>query len=439
VGKNARKIFVLALAMLMTWAAAAGAIRASEPAAAEVSVIEPLGDGARYWPRWRGPSGQGVASGSGYPDRWSAEENVLWRVAVPGDGNSSPIVWGDRIFLTTAHDGGRRRSVLCFRNDGALLWETAVPESFPEEYHVKNGPASSTPTTDGKHVYAYLGNSGLVAVDFDGKIVWHTELGRFKASHGTASSPLLYGSRLIVAQDHQGRTGSFIAAFDTRDGSEIWRTRRSEKVGWSSPLAIRAGERHEIVLSGQQAVRAYDPLTGNELWSVRGNTYETIPTPVVGNGLVYCSSGRAGPTLAIRPGGDGNVTETHVLWKVGKGSPFVPSPVLDGERLFMINDVSAVVTGYDAQSGALLWQGRLGQASRENFSASPVVVDGQIFFTNDAGETFVVGAGEEFELKHVNRLGETVLASPALVDGVWYFRTKGNLVAIGNPPGEPGS
>jgi outer membrane protein assembly factor BamB len=413
-------------ALLLVFGAAAG------PAANDVSIIAPPDEGRKYWSRWRGPSGQGQVSGGQYPDRWSATDNVLWRVPVPGEGNSSPVVWGDRIFLTAAHDGGRRRSILCFRrSDGELLWETSAPEARAEDFHRKNGAASSTPTTDGERVYAYLGNSGLLAVDLEGRRIWHTDLGRFNAYHGTASSPLLYGSRVIVAQDHQGKSGSFIAAFSTRDGSEIWRTTRTERVGWSSPIAIRAGERHEIVLSGQEAVRAYDPATGEELWYAEGNTYEAIPTPVVGHGLVYCSPGRAGPTLAIRPGGNGNVTETHVAWAARKGSPFVPSAVLDDGRFYIVNDMSSVVTGYDAASGEVLWQGRLGEARREGFSASPVAVGGKVFFTSDSGETFVLDSGPEFDLLHVNRLDEPVLASPALVDGIWYFRTRGNLLAIG--------
>jgi outer membrane protein assembly factor BamB len=204
-------------------------------------------------------------------------------------------------------------------------------------------------------------------------------------------------------------------------------------VGWSSPIAVRAGDHDEIVLSGQQAVRAYDPDTGRELWHVRGNTYEAIPTPVVGHGMVFCSSGRAGPTLAIRPGGRGNVTVSHLAWRAAKGSPFVPSTVLDGGILYLVNDMASVATAYDAANGKALWQGRLGEPTREGFSASPVVVDGKIFFTSDAGDTFVLAGGREFRLLHVNSLGEAVLASPALVDGTWYVRGKQHLYAIGKP------
>jgi outer membrane protein assembly factor BamB len=426
--------FAAILGTLIVFAATAARVSSSADPAQEpaVAMIEATGEGAGYWPQWRGPSYQGRVVGEGYPDRWSESENVLWKVPVPGRGNSSPIVWGDRIFLTTAQDGGRRRSILCYRrSDGERLWETAAPEAKPEAAHSKNTRASSTPAADGQRVYAYFGNHGLLAVDFQGDTVWHVSLGPFDAYHGTASSPLLYRDRVIVVQDHQGRSGSFIAAFDTGTGRQLWRTPRAAQVGWNSPIAVRVGNHDELIVSGQQAVVAYDPDTGQELWMARGNTFETIPTPVVGHGLLFCSSGRAGPTLAIRPGGSGDVTKTHIAWKAAKGSPFVPSPVLYGDYLYLVNDMASVATCYAAKTGQLMWQGRLGKPRREGFSASPVALDGKIFFTNDVGETFVLKAGPEFEILHVNTLGERVLASPALVDGRWYFRTDEHLLAIG--------
>jgi outer membrane protein assembly factor BamB len=249
------------------------------------------------------------------------------------------------------------------------------------------------------------------------------------AYHGTAGSPLLLRDRLILYQDQY--SGSFIAAFDTRTGRELWRTRRNANVGWGTPIAVRAAGRDEVIVNSQQWVYSYDPASGKELWRCGGTTYEVIPTPVVGYGLVFCSSGRAGPTLAIKPGGSGDVTRTHLAWESPRGSPFVPSPILYGEQLYMVNDMASIVTSLAAQSGRVLWQGRLGVAQREGFSASPVAVDGKVFFTNDDGDTFVLRAGATFEILHVNRIGETTLASPALVDGRWYIRTDRNLYAIG--------
>jgi outer membrane protein assembly factor BamB len=412
--------------------AAAGTTARSAPDL--VRMIEVDAVAAKYWPRWRGPSGQGQVPDGPYPDRWSASQNIVWRATVAGRGNSSPIVWGDRIFLTTAHDGGQRLSLVCFRrSDGKQLWEAFVPQSGFERGHPKNGHASATPVTDGRRVYASFGSHGLLAVDFDGKMAWHRPVGRIANYHGSAGSPALYKDRLFLYQDHDGSEagGSFVAAFDTATGKELWRTPRDARVGWGTPVVITAGGRDELIVSSQRRVHAYDPATGKELWSAAGNTFEVIPTPVVGHGLVYCASGRAGPTMAIRPGGSGDVTSTHVAWSVAKGSPFVPSPMLVGDVLYLVNDMQSIVTAYEAKSGALLFQGRLGTERREGFSSSPVAVNGQVFFTNDDGETFVLKASRTFELSHVNQLGEAVLASPALVDGRWYFRTASSLVAIG--------
>jgi outer membrane protein assembly factor BamB len=396
-----------------------------------ISMIPSTGDAARYWPRWRGPSGQGHVTGTGYPDKWSGTENVLWKVPVPGSGNSSPIVWGDRIFVTTARENGRQVSLLAYRrSDGVQLWETFAPEGRTERVHNKNGHASATASTDGKLIYVSFGSRGLMAFDFEGKVVWHQDLGQLSNYWGTAGSPLLYKDRVILYQDHQ-QGQSFIAAFDAATGKQIWRTRRDATVGWGTPAAIRVDSRDEIIVNGQYAVVAYSPDTGEELWRVGGTTVEVIPTIVVGHGVLFSSSGRAGPTLAIRPGGKGNVTESHLAWSSPRGSPFIPSPILVGDHLYMVNDMTSIATSFEARTGKTMWQNRLGAAMREGFSASPVTVDGKIFFTNDEGETFVLRAGPEFNLLHVNNIGERTLASPALVDGRWYVRTAANLFAIG--------
>ena len=396
----------------------------------DVQMIAVEGEGAKYWPRWRGPSGQGYAAAGGYSDAWSTTQNVVWKTSVPGRGNSSPIVWGDRIFLTTAYDGGRRLSILAFRrSDGAQAWETFVPSGRGSYAHQKNGYASATPATDGERIYASFGSRGLIAVDLTGKVVWRQDLAQSDPYHGHAGSPLLYRDRVIVYHDQYG--GAFIAAFDARSGKPLWRTNRDASVGWGTPIALRVGEHDEIIVNSQGRVCAYDPATGRELWICNGSSYEVVPTPVVGHGMVFCSSGRAGPTLAIRPGGRGDVTRSHLVWASPRGSPFVPSPILHGGLLYMVNDMASIVTCFDARTGRALWQGRLGVAQREGFSASPVVADGKVFFTNDDGETFVLKAGPTFELLHTNRIGEGTLASPALVDGRWYIRTDRSLVAIG--------
>jgi len=429
---GAAAIFAIGVAALIV--PRSDRVGAQTPATASgVAMIVPHGEASDYWPRWRGPSGQGLATGSGYPDTWSDTENVLWRIPVRGRGNSSPIVWKERIFLTTGYNDGRV-SILCYdRMTGRQLWEAFNPDRTPESTHRKNSLASATASTDGTRVYASFGSKGVLAVDFDGKVLWHRSLGTLRNYHGAAGSPLLYKNRLIVFQDHEGGSqgSAFVAALDTADGHTLWRSSRRGSVGWSTPIALRAGDHDEIIVSSEERVQAYHPDTGRELWAATGNTYEVIPTPVVGGGLVFCASGRAGPTLAIRPGGQGDVTRTHVEWRSPRGSPFVPSPLFYGDQLYLVNDMASIATAFNAATGTVLWQGRLGVAMREGFSASPVGVDGKVFFTNDDGETFVLRAGRTFELLHVNQLNARVLASPALAGGRWYFRTDRELLGIG--------
>lgn len=406
---------------------------AAQQSAPTVEMIGASGEGQKYWPGWRGPTRQGIAADGDYPDAWSPTTNVVWKVELPGRGNSSPIVWADRLFLTAWDNGGRDRFILCLnRQDGKLLWRTPVPPATVEKTQRKNGFASGTPVTDGERVYAYFGNFGLVCVDFDGKLVWHRPIGPVNALHGMACSPLLYKDKVIIFQEDRNKDKGFIMAVDKRTGDIAWKKTRKEKVGWGSPIAIRVGNQDQIIVSSSLKVYAYDPADGRVLWTCKGNLYEVTPTPVVGHGLVFCCSGRRGPTLAIRPDGRGDVTGSHLRWKTIKGSPFIPSPLLYGDYLYMINDIISVVTCYHAESGKMMWQERLGEPTKHGFSASPIGVNGKVFFTSDAGDTYVLRAGPKFELLRVNRLHERTLASPALVDGKWYIRTERHLYCIGN-------
>jgi len=407
----------------------AGAVEA--PQEADLRIVVAEGEGQRYWPNWRGPSGQGLVEDAGYPDTWSDTENVLWKAPVPGIGHSSPIVWKDQIFLTTSYENGTKMAVLSYdRDSGEMLWETPVPFASREHIHTKNSHASATAVTDGTLVFASFGQQGLVAVDLEGNLVWHNQIEDLDNYHGSAGSPVLYKDTVIIYQDHRGT--SFVAAFDKQTGDVVWRIDREASTGWGTPIIIDSGERDELIVSSQSKIYSYDPASGEEYWTVAGNLFEVIPTPVVGHGLVFASSGRAGPTFAIRPGGSGDVTDSHVAWRTQKGSPFVPSAIVVDEYLFMMNDMMSIVTNYEAATGKLVYQGRLGRASREGFSASPVALDGKVFFTNDGGQTFVLEVGAEFKLLHVNELNARTLASPALVDGKWYFRTDSELIAIGN-------
>ena len=409
---------------------------ATAPAPADnVRTIPVTGEGAQYWPRWRGPSGQGNVEGTGYVDTWSDTENVKWKVTVPGEGHSSPIVWKDHLFLTTSRDNGARVSMLAYdRRDGKLLWETQVPVTGGVEHvYEKNSHASATATTDGTHIYASFGTHGIAAFDFTGKLVWHRKVGELNNYHGSAGSPVLYKDRLFLYQDHQGSANlsSFVAAFNIKTGETIWWKDRVEKTGWGTPVVISTGTRDELIVSSQRRIYSYSPDTGEEYWKVVGNMGEVIPTPVAGHGFVFCSSGRAGPTFAIRPGGSGDVTATHVAWSTPRGSPFVPSSLIHGDLLYQINDMQSILTVFHAKTGELAYQDRLGVAMKEGFSASPVAVGNLIYFTNDDGQTFVVEAGPTFKLRRVNELHARVIASPALVGGTWYWRTDRELLAIG--------
>jgi outer membrane protein assembly factor BamB len=403
-----------------------------------VSMIVPQGEALNYWPRWRGPTGQGIVAGKGYPDTWSSVENVLWKVDVPGRGHSSPIIWGDKLFLTTADIEGKERSVLCFRRtDGKLLWQTPVPEAAAEVLHAKNSFASSTPVTDGTRVYAYFGNAGLVAVDFEGKVIWHTSFGPVRLEHGPGGSPLLYKDRIILYQEQITMSRSnpaepgFIVAVEKDTGKILWREPRKLQMGYGTPLAIQAGNRVEIIVSSAPRVEAYDPDTGRIFWYCTGNTIWVVPTPVVGHGMIFATSGRAGPTIAIRPGGEGDVTDSRVVWRATKGSPLVPSALLLEDHIYVVNDMTSIASAYNALSGELVGQIRLGEARSEGFTASPIAVNNKLFFTNDEGETFVLQPAPDFKLLHVNQLGAQTLASPALVDGKWYFRAANQLICIG--------
>ena len=398
----------------------------------KVRMLPAEGEGAKYWPRWRGPSGQGLAKDGPYPDTWSDTENVLWRTKVPGRGNSSPIVWGKQLFLTTAYEGGKRRSILAFDLDsGKQLWETFAPDAKPENAQGKNGHASGTPATDGERVYAYFGNSGLFCVDLKGKEVWQTSFGLSNPYHGMACSPLLHKDRVIIFQEGGNPTG-FVVALDKKTGKEIWKTPRKETVSWGSPIAISVDGKDQIIVSSSMKVYAYDADDGKVVWTCDGNNFEVIPTPVVGHDLVFCCSGRVGPTLAIKPmGASGDITKSHIEWKATQGSPFVPSPLVYGDYLYMVNDIVSVVSCFEARTGKPMWKERCGEAVREGFSASPIGVNNKVFFTNDKGETYVLASGPEFKLLGVNHLKEKTLATPALVDGRWYWRTETQLLCIG--------
>ncbi|HEX3870436.1 MAG TPA: PQQ-binding-like beta-propeller repeat protein [Pirellulales bacterium] len=393
----------------------------------ELEVVLTAPGAEQQWPRFRGPEGQGITHTTGLPLTWSTTENVVWHTPLEGSGNSSPIVWGDRIFMTSSGEEGQRRSVLCLdRANGKLLWtRTLEDHEIEPNVREKNGFASATPVTDGQRVVAFLGSGGLVCYDFDGKQLWHHPLPVFNTTWGTGASPIIYNDLVILVHD-QNKADSFMLALDKQTGEVKWEHPRERAMGWSTPLVVRVGDHDEMLYAGGETVRGYDPTTGKELWSLKGPTHEVIPTLLADRHVVYSASGRQGPTIALQPGGSGDVTETHLLWRTPRGGPHVPSPLLFEGRIYTVND-TGIATCLSAQDGKLLWQAR----ARGKFSASPIESEGRLYCASEEGVTYVLKAGDKFEVLAENDLESPILASPAALDSRLYIRTAEGLWCIG--------
>lgn len=396
----------------------------------EALLIEPIfpAPGCEgEWPRWRGPGGQGLTSEKDLPVRWSPKENIAWRTELPGAGNSSPVIWKGRIYLTTAFDQGARRALVGVSvDDGKILFTAEAPQAPPEPaVRDKNGFASSTPVVDGERVITFLGSVGLVAFDLDGKLLWRRELPPIHAVHGVASSPAVCGDLVVLLQEQSEKPGIALAV-DRRSGDVRWQLERPATMGWCTPLPLRVGGQDMIVWGSCQAVVGLEPSSGRELWRCAGPTIEVVPTLAYGHGLVYSSSGRSGPTIAVRPTGDGDVTATNLAWRVVRNAPHVPSPLIYGELLYQVND-TGIVSVIEARTGKTVYQSRLGA----RFSASPIAGDGKVYFTSEEGDTYVVRAGNTYELLATSSVGEPVLASPAVHRGRIFLRGQKSLFAIG--------
>jgi len=394
------------------------------------------GVGVDRWPGWRGRNGSGVAPGGSPATSFGATDGFRWKVEVPGEGNSSPVVWDDLVLLTTALDetDPPTLTILGFdRSDGRLLWQTEVGRARGRT-HGKNGYASATVATDGERVFAFFGTAGLYCCDSSGEVLWRAELGDLDHMHGTAASPILFGDSVIQLCD--SKNDSYLAAFDQRSGEPIWRTDRPSYACWSTPVVVEAetgsGPRTELVVNGTgsrsrdgRLVIAYDPDDGRELWRVRGATELVAPSPMASGGLVYCHSGRNGPILAIRPGGSGDVTTSRVVWKQHRGGPYIPTGVVYRNRLFLVRD-SRELACYNAGSGRQIWTERL----RGTFTASLVAADGRVYATSEQGIVYVLAAADTFQLLARNDLDERCLATPAIAGGELVIRTKKHLYCI---------
>ncbi len=388
---------------------------------------------AEDWPAWRGPRGDGTSRETGIPTRWSATENIAWKTPVPGIGHSSPIVMGDRVFVTTFIEDGGRRALLCLdRRTGKTLWERVVLTSPPERKHKFNSHASSTPATDGEHVWVTFLQDPDIRVacyDMGGKEVWRASPGTFKSVHGFCTSPTLFRDLVILNCDQDDI--AFIVAYDKATGRERWRTDRPNRTrSYCAPLIVETAGRTQMVLSGSKCVASYDPATGAQHWIIDGPTEQFVASPAFAEGLFFITGGYPQHHfMGIRPDGSGNVTATHVAWHDDsdfKAVSYVPSPIAHGPHFFVVSDVG-VASCLDAKTGKVRWREPLGR----HHWPSPVAAEDRLYFLDDDGNTFVLGAKPNFELVAKNPLGEECYATPAISRGQIFIRTTAHLWCIG--------
>src|SRR4051812_11613183 len=391
------------------------------------------GIAAEDWPQFRGPGGQGHSTEQGLPIDWSETKNVAWKVSVPGRGWSSPVVSAGRVWLTPPPPPGKDTSLRVMALDAQSGPPALDVEVFKfrgtELLNAKNSHASPTPILDGDRVYVHFGARGTAALTTAGAIVWKTEL-PYESQHGNGGSPELAGDLLIVNCD--GFDEAFVVALDKRTGKTKWRADRREphSQAYSTPLAIHAADRDQVVSVGAFNAVAYDPLNGKEIWRVSyPEGFSNVPRPVYGAGLVFIDTGFNQPSLlAVRPDGKGDVTRSHVAWKLSRGAPLTPSPIAVGDDLYVISD-NGIASCLDARTGAVRWQQRLGNS----FSASPVYADGRLYFLDEDGRTVVLTPGPAAEPLAVNLLDGPALASMAVSGKSFFIRTATHLYRIATP------
>jgi outer membrane protein assembly factor BamB len=406
---------------------------------------------ADNWERFRGPDGAGRSDDKNIPLTFGPKENVIWKVALPGVGNSSPIVWGKHLFLHTTSEDGKLRSLLCLDTaDGKIRWQKSIP-GVPAKIRADSSLASSTPTTDGEAVYVSFwdGNEVLIhAYDFQGEKLWTKKLGVFNSQHGPGASPILYQDKLILANDMDkddfftkvpNARPSMLMAFNKRTGQLIWETARvAERACYSAPFLFkRAGQKApDLIVTSTTAVTGYNVETGAKLWEAKGWQEHAIKTPMrtvaspalVGDMLCVSSGGDAGRfAIGLRLPGAGKSDAPQRVWENRKDFPYVPSPVAYGEHVYFVND-AGFAGCYHAKTGKREWFERLSDAA---FNASPLVIDGKIYAANVTGDVYVFAAEPTYRLLSRNELGEVVRATPAVADGRLYLRGNSHLFSIG--------
>lgn len=421
-----------------------------------------------HWPSFRGPNASGVADGFPTATTWNIDtgDNIRWKTAIPGLGHSSPIIWGDRIFLTTAvpasgeaylkvglygdgdsvkDDAPQSWRILCLdKKSGKILWEKEAHQGTPKiKRHPKASHANSTPATDGSHLVAFFGSEGLYTFDLDGNLKWSRNLGVLDAGApgapdyqwGFASSPIIHDGKVIVQCDVQG--DSFLAAFNLADGTELWRAPRDEDPTWSTPTVCASAAHTQVVCNGYKRIGGYDLATGKELWWMKGGGDVPVPTPVVAHDLIYITNahGSESPIYAIRPAAEGDITlpaigesNTHIAWSKSRRGNYMQTPLVYRDHLYMCKD-NGIFTIYHAQSGEQTARRRIG-GGKTGFTASMIAADGKVYVTSEEGDVYVLQAGPEFKLLSTNALGDLTMATPAASEGALFFRTQKSLIAV---------
>lgn len=423
---------------------------------------------ASNWPSFRGPAASGVAEGPPAPGTWDvpAGKGLKWRVAVPGLAHSSPIVWGNHVCVATAANAAgsadlkvglygniqsaddqspHRWMVLCYdKRSGKPLWERVAHTGVPEvKRHTKSTHASSTLATDGRYIVAFFGSEGLFVFDMNGTPVWNIDFGVLdsgffmapEAQWAFASSPIIHGNRVIIQVDVQ--KDSFVAALDLASGKPLWRTPRADVPTWSTPAVYAANGRAQVIVNGWKHIGGYDLDTGKEIWRMAGGGDIPVPTPITSHGLIFITNSHGGksPVYAVKPTAEGTITlaesetsNTHIAWSAARDGAYMQTPLVYGDLLYVCKD-NGVLSVFDVKSGHRHFQTRLADG-RTGFSASPVASNGRLYFTSEEGDVYVIKAGTTFEQLAINPLGEVTMATPAISDGVMFFRTRGHLLAI---------
>jgi outer membrane protein assembly factor BamB len=384
---------------------------------------------ATDWPQFRGPGGQGVSDEANVPLTWSETKNVRWKTAIPGRGWSSPVIQGDRIWLTTATEEGRSlRAISVNVNTGAIEKNVEIFQlKSPKLLNMKNSFASPTPVLEGDRVYLHFGAYGTACITQSGEIVWKTKLEYDNGQHGPGGSPIIYDDLLIVSCD--GLEAQFVVALDKATGKVRWKKTREGYQAYTTPLVVNSPSGDQVISPGAFQAIAYEPRTGKEIWRVKyAEGFSNVPRPVYGHGLVFICTGFQEPSLlAVQPDGHGDVTKSKIVWKLDRAIPRTPSPLLVGNELYIVTD-NGIATCIDAKTGEELWRARLGG----NHSASPVYAGGRIYFLSEEGESVVIAPGRKLQHLATNQIDGPTLASMAISHSSIFIRSQTHLYRLSN-------